>query len=303
MSLEHPTWKCHEETLCKICKSREHITGSWECEAYTSGNGAYTFGGRNDPLGLSNFAECNFTYKGQNYKNREIAFQHQRALETKQNELAEEILKAESPHEAKYLSRCLTKQGMWNKESSVIMYDICVAAANENDTYRSNILKTRDRYLAESISGNYFWSTGLSHKVTKQTIISMFPGENEMGKILMRVRDLLNLQENDKYNKNTEEYKEVSSSPASSISTNVTNNQTNNTPVNSGEKPQVQQKPDLKRKPTSSPLNTREDKKIDNNITPTSTFNSQNVLDESIFSPTLNNPVKNLQLPESGEEE
>ena len=86
---------------------------------------------------------------------------------------------------------------MWNSESSTIMFNICLAAANDNETYKTNILKTRDRYLAESITGNYFWGTGLSHTVTKQTITTMYPGENEMRKILMRVREALNNQEFD----------------------------------------------------------------------------------------------------------
>ena len=52
----------------------------------------------------------------------------------------------------------LIKHGMWNSESSTLMTSICLAAANDNETYRTNILKTKDRYLAESINRNYFWS-------------------------------------------------------------------------------------------------------------------------------------------------
>ena len=57
--------KCGEDTICKVCKKSDHITGSAECELYITNNGAYTFGGRNDPLGLSYFDECSFSFKGQ----------------------------------------------------------------------------------------------------------------------------------------------------------------------------------------------------------------------------------------------
>lgn len=37
------------------------------CEFFIENNSAYSFGGRKDPFGLSNFEHCNFTYKDQEY--------------------------------------------------------------------------------------------------------------------------------------------------------------------------------------------------------------------------------------------
>lgn len=296
MSIEHPSWKCSEETICKVCKKTDHITGSVECEFYITNNGAYTFGGRNDPLGLSNFAECGFSFNGQYYPNREVAFQHQRAINCNQTELAEQILQAETPSEAKYLSRCLIKLGLWNSDSSTLMTKICLAAANENVTYRANILKTKDRYLAESIPGNYYWSTGLSHKVSKNTVTYMFPGDNEMGKILMVVRDQL-ISQDEKMNQINEE-KPVDQ---------VIHEQTAASPELRINKPAITPKPNIviKRKPSESPANDRDDKKIANFPTPTYQQRELNntVFDESNLSSTQSDPLQTSHLLSGDDDE
>ena len=145
------------------------------------------------------------------------------------------------------------------------MTSICLAAASDNETYRTSILKTKDRYLAESINGNYFWSTGLSHKVTKQTNLDMFPGDNEMGKILMGVRETLRKQEEDFVIVN-EQKSIVDKQTTKPIEEQDTFQQTAASPELSSQKPPLSDKPTLKRKLTNTPQqvhlpNDRDEKK------------------------------------------
>ena len=223
-----------------------------------------------------------------------------RAITCDQPILADEILKAETPSEAKYLSRCFIKHGMWNSESSKLMTSICLAAATDNETYRTNILKTKDRYLAESINGNYFWSTGLSHKVTKQTNLNMFPGDNEMGKILMGVRETLRKQEDLAIvNENTFELEKQP------IEEQDTFEQTAASPELSSQKPPLSEKPNYKRRATSTPPNARDEKKLANYKTPT--FNliedNETVFDDSSISPTQSDPLRTSHLLSGNEDE
>ena len=192
---------------------------------------------------------------------------------------------------------------MWHAESSDLMFDICLTAATDNLTYRTNILKTRDRLLAESIHGNYYWSTGLSHKVTKQTLPDMFPGENMMGKILMKVRKELLLQEmNNKENQTDLKTQEKTSSQEIQVETEeifLEQKSDHKTPSKSDtQKPQIQQKPqtliNLKRKSSETPPNDREDKKLATNATPVNDvdFNENTTLNESLYSFAQSDTVK-----------
>ena len=185
---------------------------------------------------------------------------------------------------------------MWNSDSSTLMTKLCLAAANENVTYRANILKTKDRYLAESIPGNYYWSTGLSHKVSKNTVTYMFPGDNEMGKILMVVRDQL-ISQDEKMNQINEE-KPVDQ---------VIHEQTAASPELRINKPAITPKPNIviKRKPSESPANDRDDKKIANFPTPTYQQRELNytVFDESNLSSTQSDPLQTSHLLSGDDDE
>lgn len=187
-STDHPTWRCHSK-VCEVCKEENHFPGSRDCEFYCENN-AYTFGGRNDPLGLSNFTECKFTYNNFEYNSREVAYQHSLALKEGQSDLAEAIYKSDSPQAAKEFSKCI-KKNHWENTHYTLMTDICVAAARDNQKYKDNILKTKDRLLVEAISSQYYWGSGLNHHQSKHVRQDKLPGFNKMGVILMNVRDQL----------------------------------------------------------------------------------------------------------------
>lgn len=191
LGTDHPHWKCVNDSVCKVCKLSGHRAGSEECEFYVVSNNCYTFGGRVDPLRLSNFENCNFVYKDREFASREVAFQYHRALIADQPTLAETIYGSDSPQTAKYYSRCLKPTNMWHDMSLKLMTDICLEAATQDATYRRNILATGNRYLAESIMDQYYWATALNHYETKHTRIDKLPGQNKMGVILMNIRDIL----------------------------------------------------------------------------------------------------------------
>lgn len=241
LSLEHPTWQCTGKLSCVVCKTPGHLPGSIECQFYIDDNNAYTFGGRKDPLRFSNFDNCKFVFRDTDYSSREQAFQHQRSLASGQHDLANQILNTKTGLEAKQLSKCIIDKNPWSTENFDLMTEICLCCAEQSETYRSNIVKTENRLLVESISKQYVWSSGLTHEQTKHTRADKFPGKNQMGIILMNVRDQL------KNNTNTS-----SSKPCSE------NEKEPKTKTNSHT-----QKPALKRKPSGTPPGSKDRKYTD----------------------------------------
>ena len=123
---------------------------------------------------LSNFYETPILYNGITYRNTEAAFQAQKCTDRAQ-EFADL-----SAGEAKRLGRKVTLRPDWNDVRISIMHDIVRAKFDQHKDLRDKLLATHDKKLIE---GNYwndcFWG------------VCMNRGENNLGKILMLVRDEL----------------------------------------------------------------------------------------------------------------
>ena len=125
---------------------------------------------------LSNFYESPVIYEGITYLNNEAAFQAQKTLTNKER-LAFSML---NPSQAKKLGRSVSLRPDWEDIKIDIMYNICKAKFTQNETLKTNLLKTGDAMLIEGNTwGDRIW--GQVNGV----------GENNLGKILMRIREEL----------------------------------------------------------------------------------------------------------------
>ena len=125
---------------------------------------------------LSNFYESPVIYEGITYLNNEAAFQAQKTLTNKER-LAFSML---NPSQAKKLGRSVSLRPDWEDIKIDIMYNICKAKFTQNETLKTKLLKTGDAMLIEGNTwGDKIW--GQVNGV----------GENNLGKILMRVREEL----------------------------------------------------------------------------------------------------------------
>ena len=125
---------------------------------------------------LSNFYESPVIYEGITYLNNEAAFQAQKTLTNKER-LAFSML---NPSQAKKLGRSVSLRPDWEDIKIDIMYNICKAKFTQNETLKTNLLKTGDAMLIEGNTwGDKIW--GQVNGV----------GENNLGKILMRIREEL----------------------------------------------------------------------------------------------------------------
>ena len=129
---------------------------------------------------LSNFYKAPVHVYGLTYTNNEAAFQ---SMKTTDMEKRREFILLD-PSSAKAKGRRIKLRNDWEQVKFNVMYNICLAKFFENSDLREKLLDTGDEYLEEGNTwGDKVWGTVNGE------------GENNLGKILMEVRDFIrNLQ-------------------------------------------------------------------------------------------------------------
>ncbi len=132
---------------------------------------------------LSNFYEVPVTFDGITYQNNEAAFQAQkvapRAGEKPFVDRRRDFAML-NPSEAKKLGRKVTLRPDWEDVKIELMKGIVLAKFEQNPDLAEKLLETGDAYLEEGNTwGDRIWGT-VGGK-----------GANNLGKILMEVRDTL----------------------------------------------------------------------------------------------------------------
>lgn len=125
---------------------------------------------------LSNFYEAPIIYDGITYLNNEAAFQAQKTI-NKEKRIDFSML---NPSQAKRMGRRVPLRPDWEEVKFNIMYEVCKAKFTQNNSCRENLLKTGN---AELIEGND-WGDKIWGQVNGI-------GENNLGKILMKIREEL----------------------------------------------------------------------------------------------------------------
>jgi len=107
----------------------------------------------------------------------EHAFQWKK-FETTEPELAAKILAAGSPWHAKKLSRSSSNMHTdWHNTRVTIMTEIVRAKVLQHEDVRVLLLSTGNKTIVENSPVDDFWGAGANGR-----------GENQMGKILMKIR-------------------------------------------------------------------------------------------------------------------
>lgn len=127
---------------------------------------------------LSNFFIAPVFYNGRMYLNNEAAFQSVKCP-SRSFEFC-----SLNPSDAKRLGRMVKLRPDWEDIKDTIMYEVCKAKFSQNRDLLYKLLET-DGY--ELIEGNHWGDTvwGVCNGI----------GENRLGRILMRVRDELKIEE------------------------------------------------------------------------------------------------------------
>ena len=139
--------------------------------------------GENDPL--SNFYQFSFRYNNVDYNGLEQAYQHIRAVKAKKSALADSILKALSPREAKSLSKRLSRP---DREFDIgLMRQLLRAKAEQCASFRSALTNSGNVKLIHSTHpSDRFWGSGLFPHQTPDSSRTL-PGNNHFGALLMEL--------------------------------------------------------------------------------------------------------------------
>ena len=146
---------------------------------------------------LSNFYRCNILYRGQDYTCLEQGYQCIKARENGDERAFHDILKMTSPADMKQRGAEIVVNERWDRIKLEVMEDLVFCKFRQNLTLYNCLLNTRPHNLIECTIDD-FWGAGC---VLGSIALDegCWPGQNYLGKILVRVRTRLILElENNK---------------------------------------------------------------------------------------------------------
>jgi len=128
---------------------------------------------------LSNFWEAPIEWNGKTYPSTEHAFQAAKTVIEAEHEL---IRNSATCQESKHNGRRCTLRPDWEDIKAQVMYEVCKAKFTQHPDLGEALLATGSRELREGNTwGDLYWGVDLSTGV----------GRNQLGEILMRIRDEL----------------------------------------------------------------------------------------------------------------
>ena len=176
----HTQNRCRGERVCKACGNTGHLEGTSQCNLYKP-NDAYLFGGQDDML--SNFYPCPVIWNELSFASAEHAYTYEKAMKNNRKDIAVQMTRSKDPMEAKIESRKMITAEKWKEERIEIMKEVVAAKLKANREIADELVRTGDRLLAEAVTGQDFWGSGLSKRVTQNTDTEMWPGQNILGEI------------------------------------------------------------------------------------------------------------------------
>ena len=130
---------------------------------------------------LSNCFPAEVTYDGLTYQNNEAAFQAQKTFSPEERAVFTRL----PPRDAKRKGRKVRLRPDWEQVKDEIMEDIVREKFSQNPNLKKQLLSTGDAQLIEGNSWNdCYWGIDIRTGV----------GMNHLGKILMKVREVLSVK-------------------------------------------------------------------------------------------------------------
>jgi ribA/ribD-fused uncharacterized protein len=117
----------------------------------------------------------------------------QKALLFKDFEIAEKILATSNPREQKELGRFVKNfdEKKWLNMREIIVTDGNLFKFSQNESLKSELLKTENRIIVEASPFDKIWGVGLYEEDPLILDEKNWQGLNLLGKCLMKVREIL----------------------------------------------------------------------------------------------------------------
>lgn len=142
---------------------------------------------------FSQWYDCYFEVDGVQYHTAEQYMMASKALLFKDEEVYQEIMSANNPHDYKKLGRKV--RNFEPEPWDAMKYEIVVkgnkAKFSQNPDIKEFLLSTDDAILAEASPYDDIWGIKLDRETAMQGTVEQWQGENLLGCALMEVRDWL----------------------------------------------------------------------------------------------------------------
>lgn len=140
----------------------------------TSRPSFYKFRGQHEVY--SNFYSAWIQMNNMWYPTNEHAYQHRKAVVMKDWQRADDILRAETPQDAKYYGKLINTDDYWHSIKSQVMHEILHEKVKQCTEFSNALRNSMGQELIESTTNEY-WAEGANGR-----------GRNMLGKLLMLVR-------------------------------------------------------------------------------------------------------------------
>jgi hypothetical protein len=131
------------------------------------------------------------TGEKRHFETSEQYMMYHKALLMNDSEVAEKILAAETPAEAKALGREVRNfdQGVWERECDGVVEEGCSLKFGQDVRLRGILVGTGEREIVETSPNARFWGGGFNTEEALEHVQEW--GQNRLGKALMRARERL----------------------------------------------------------------------------------------------------------------
>lgn len=142
---------------------------------------------------LSQWYYCYFVVDGVQYHTAEQYMMANKALLFKDEEVYQEIMAANGPHDYKKMGRKIRgfEQESWDAPKYDIVVEGNKAKFSQNPELKEFLLSTEDSILVEASPYDKIWGIGLDRETAMKGSVEQWQGENLLGCALMEVRDWL----------------------------------------------------------------------------------------------------------------
>ena len=140
---------------------------------------------------LSNFYDAEMCIDNITYQNVEQYFTAEKARTFNDNVTLSKIMEAETPAAMKYWGKNTKgfSHNIWNEKAASVMIRALRAKFSQNPILRTKLLNTQDKHLAESSKNDSVWGTGMAMSDQKAFDKASWEGKNQLGNLLMKVRE------------------------------------------------------------------------------------------------------------------
>ena len=144
---------------------------------------------------LSQWHPARLIIDGIEYNCAEQYMMHQKAILFGDDKMARKILANDKPHEQKLMGQYVKRfiSDVWDLHKNEIVTKGNYAKFSQNAGLRKKLLATGDMILAEANPKDIIWGIGLAEDDPDVQDQEKWRGPNNLGEILMKVRDQLSV--------------------------------------------------------------------------------------------------------------